>query len=269
VSDSGSQPRLEAKLDTTTDDHTGAVSDHEESPLWSLTLDRPFLVVQFPSLHEVAGWAVIGGGRRQSRTVAWLEVRNADLSAAVDPVAHATHRLEQRGLGEAVGLLTSRRIDRYHESAARSGELRARALATVGLSNALRVGDPPGPLRVGVRPGAPGYGTINVLVAVSARLSEAAAWEAASIATEARTAAVMEANFPSRRSGAVATGTGTDCLVLAWPTAATGTNPPSEAVAFAGKHTPLGHVIGETVFRSVRAGVREWLEENQTGGTHE
>ncbi|HEY0715736.1 MAG TPA: adenosylcobinamide amidohydrolase, partial [Polyangia bacterium] len=228
-------------------------------------------------VHEVAGWAVIHGGRQRTRTVAWLEVRNADLGEDVDPVALAHRRLQERGLGEAVGLLTSRRIDRFHEAAVAHDGLHARSLATVGLSNALRVGDPPGPLRIGIAPGAPGYGTINVLVAVSARLSEAAAWEAMSIATEARTAAVMAAGFPSRRTGAVATGTGTDCIVLAWP-AGHGENEGksggdvdvdggAHAVAFAGKHTPLGHAIGESVFEAVRAGVAAWLDEYQLGGT--
>ncbi|HEY0708982.1 MAG TPA: adenosylcobinamide amidohydrolase, partial [Polyangia bacterium] len=233
--------------------------------LWSVTLDRPFLVVRFPQLHEVASWAVVGGGRRQTRTVAWLEVRNADLAPGVDAITLADRRLQERGLGEAVGLLTSRRIDRHHEHHAICGDVKARALATVGLSNALRVGDSPGPLRVGLHPDAPGYGTINVLAAVSEPLSEEAAWEAMSIAAEARTAAVMEAGFPSRRSGAIATGTGTDCLVVAWPSRA----PESRAApaAFAGKHTALGHVIGETVFHAVRAGVAAWLAENQPGGT--
>jgi adenosylcobinamide amidohydrolase len=145
----------------------------------------------------------------------------------------------------------------------------------VGLSNAVRVGDSPGPL-AGVQ-----VGTINLLCAVSVPLTEAAALEAASIAVEARTAAVLEARHPSRRSGAPATGTGTDCVVLAWPdTVYYGTpkgfrtsrdgapagNPPAPhatiaaPAVFAGKHTALGHVIGRAVGDSVRAGVADWLE---------
>lgn len=255
--------------------------DLAKEPLWSLTLDPPFLVVQFPRPQEVASWAVVGGGRRQARTVAWLEVRNADLPPHVDPVALLRQRLETRGLSGAVGLLTSRRIDRHHQAHATWDGRAVSTLATVGLSNALRVGDEPGPLsgllleRAGRRgpPAAPTgtvadietiepIGTINILVALSAPLTEAAAWEAMSIAAEARTAAVIAAGVESRRSSQIATGTGTDCLVLAWPA-----DSAFEPVAFSGKHTATGHLIGETVFQTVRAGVATWLEENPQGRT--
>ena len=111
--------------------------------------------------------------------------------------------------------------------------------------------------RVGDAPGANAMapvGTINLLCAVSVPLSEEAALEALSIAVEARTAAVLEARHPSRRSGAPATGTGTDCVVLAWP------EPVAPPAVFAGKHTALGHVIGRAVGDCVRAGVADWLE---------
>jgi adenosylcobinamide amidohydrolase len=220
----------------------------EASP--RLELRPPWLVVRFPDEREVLSWAVVGGGRRRAPAVAWLEVKNADLPPGVDPRALLAERLAERGLGEAVGLLTSRRIERFEQTRACAGEVSAAVVATVGLGNALAVGDPPGA-------GAPA-GTINILCALSTALSEEAALEALSIAAEARTAAVREAALPSRRSGRPATGTGTDCVVLAWP-------PPGRdrPALYAGKHTEIGHVIGAAVGEAVRRGVAAWREEQR------
>ena len=208
------------------------------------------LVARFPAPMQVASWAIWNGGRRRAPAVAWVAVSNAELPVAVDPRALCERRLRAAGLEAAVGLLTSGQLARHRRAGADAEGVAARALATVGLSNALRVGDTPGPL-AGAR-----IGTINLLCAVSVPLTEEAALEAASIAVEARTAAVLEARHPSRRSGAPATGTGTDCLVLAWPDPVPGQAP----VAFAGKHTALGHVVGQAVGDCVRAGVADWLE---------
>ena len=119
-------------------------------------------------------------------------------------------------------------------------------VATVGLGNALRAGDPPGP--------AARIGTINLLCQVGVPLREEALVEALSIAAEARTLAVREAGVPSRMSGAPATGTGTDCIVIAAPERPDGAR-------YAGKHTGLGHVIGAAVHDAVARGAAAWLAE--------
>jgi adenosylcobinamide amidohydrolase len=209
------------------------------------------LVARFAGDREVLSWAIWRGGRRQAAAVAWVEVKNADLPLGVDPRQVLGQRLEAAGLAEAVGFLTSRRLDRFEEAEVSHGGVSARALATVGLSNAVRVGDEPGPLGAAVP-----VGTINILCEVSAPLTEEAALEALSLAIEARTAAVVEAGFPSRRGGQLATGTGTDCVALAWPAGAL-------SLEYAGKHTALGHVVGRSVYGAVRAGVRAWLQEQQ------
>jgi adenosylcobinamide amidohydrolase len=211
------------------------------------------LVARFAGERELLSWAIWRGGRRSAAAVAWVEVSNAELPVGLDPRRLLGQRLGAEGLAEAVGFLTSRRLDRFEQAEVNHHGVSARALATVGLSNALRVGDAPGPLAAAVP-----VGTINVLCELSAPLTEEAALEALSLAVEARTAAVLEAGFPSRRSGQPATGTGTDCLALAWPAGA----PERE---YAGKHTAVGHVAGRSVYDAVRAGVRAWLQEQPQG----
>src|SRR6185369_3977681 len=107
----------------------------------------------------------------------------------VDAKAFFERRMREASLEGAVGLMTSRRLDAYVDVRCEWGGVSARAVATVGLGNALRAGDPPG--------AAGRIGTINVLCQLSVGLGEEALVEAAAIAVEARTVAVLESGVTS------------------------------------------------------------------------
>lgn len=206
---------------------------------------QKMVVAALDGPHRVLSWAVCGGGMTIASAVVWTYFRNTDLPIGADPVALLRARLVQAGLPGAVGMMTSRNLDHVHTASVEVDGVQAEAVATVGLSNALRVGDPPGR---GV------VGTINLLVRLSTPLSPAAMVEAISIATEARTAAVTAAGWPSRRTGHIATGTGTDCIVIAAPLG-------EPAQAWCGKHTAEGSAIGQSTLTVIDAGVRTWLTQ--------
>jgi len=209
-----------------------------------------WLVVRFAAAHATASWAIVGGGLGETCAVAWLQVADAELGPGVDPAALLRDRLAARGLTGAVGLMTSRRLDRYADVTVRHGALAARCVATVGLGNALRAGDPPGPARLG---------TINLVCRSSAALTTEARLEALALAAEARALAVREAGVPSTRTGLPASGTGTDCIVIAAPAA-------GHAAAYAGKHTAIGHAIGAAVYEAIRRGVAHSRRDAPAGG---
>lgn len=210
-----------------------------------------WLVVTFGATVRACSWAIIGGGLVDTRHVAWLEVRDGDLRPPIDPHALLADGLRAENIADAVGLMTSRRVSSYADVSITCGGVHARSIATVGLGNALRAGDPAG---VAGR-----IGTINVLVHVDAPLTDAALLEASAIATEAKTAVVLEAGVRSRRSGRPATGTGTDCTVVTCATRALSTS--TARVRYAGKHTSIGEAIGAAVERAVGEGVARWLAE--------
>jgi adenosylcobinamide amidohydrolase len=226
------------------------MSERAAVPGLTLTRAPGWLVARFAVDHVVASWAVVGGGLRAARAVAWLQVANGDLPPEVDATAFLRDRLAEAGLAGAVGLLTTRRLDSYLDVTAEHDEATARCIATVGMGNALRAGDPPGLSR---------FGTINLLCQVSTPLSLEARLEALALAAEARALAVREAVIPSTRTGRPASGTGTDCIVIAAPA-------DGPAAAYAGKHTAIGHVIGAAVYeatqRGIADGLREWAERN-------
>src|SRR5579859_7850568 len=208
-----------------------------------LLIDRRMLVVQLGGPHEVLSWALVCGGRRRASVVVWREVRPDELSPEVDAKRILEVSLSEIGLDDAVGLLTARALTTFEEVTHRDGSLAARCIATVGLGNALAAGDPPGL--------AAAVGTINILCQVSCGMSEEALVEAVALVAEARTAAVLEAKVPSGRSARPATGTGTDCIVVAAPVS-------DDVEAYVGKHTRIGALIGGSVRTAIARGAARW-----------
>lgn len=91
-------------------------------------------------------------------------------------------------------------------------------------------------------------GTINTMLFISQPLTEAAITRAIMTATEAKGAALQELAINSRYSDGLATGTGTDQIIISAP------NPPTDQyrLTWAGKHSKLGELIGTTVKEAVK-----------------
>ncbi len=213
-------------------------------------VERPgFVVAELGARHEVAGWAVVGGGLGCASRVVWHGVKNEDLARDVDPAGLLRARMVEAGLVDAVGMMTSRTPLTHHRADAERDGVAATAIVTAGMSNALSVGDPAGC--------GPAAGTINVLCRVSAALTAPAMLEALAIVVEARTAAVLEHALPSIRTGAIATGTGTDCVTVA----AIVPRQEGERSPYAGKHTAIGEVVGRATLLATRAAVARWRED--------
>ncbi|MBF9029381.1 adenosylcobinamide amidohydrolase [Rhodobacterales bacterium HKCCE3408] len=201
-------------------------------------LDRPWLRVDLGRPHRVLSFAPHNPGFVVARHVLWREVRDADLVPGFDALGWLSAQCGP----EDVAMLTSRDLGRFRLETAVSGQVRADCLATVGLSNAERVG---------TRQAAPGIGTVNILVALDTGLTDAALIEAMTIVAEARTAAIIDhgRDLPTGR----ATGTGTDCIAVACP--------PGGDLPHAGLHTETGEAIGRATYDAVAAGARDWMAE--------
>ncbi|NKX29445.1 adenosylcobinamide amidohydrolase [Rhodobacteraceae bacterium R_SAG6] len=208
-------------------------------------LDRPWLRFDLGQPHQVLSWAVNRPGMVMAQHILWREVRNSDLPKDLDVTEWFATDLQAHSAQDTVAFLTSRDVRRYTQVQSEVGGITAHAVATVGLSNAERIGHRMDYSRRN-------WGTINIAVQVSCGLTPTALIEAMSIATQARTAAVMDAKFALPIG--VATGTGTDCIAVAAP---------EGQEAYAGLHTALGEVIGHSVYTATLKGAREWINERQ------
>ncbi|MDX1786310.1 MAG: adenosylcobinamide amidohydrolase [Roseovarius sp.] len=207
----------------------------------ALTLDRPWLDFDLGAPMQVLSWAPNRAGLVTARHILWREVRNADLPPELDVTEWFSAELATRGASQAVAFLTSRDVTRHHDCTVQVGDVTARAVATVGLSNAERIGHR-------VDRSGHDWGTINIAVRLGTGLTHAAMLEAISIAAQARTTAVIEAghHLPT----GVATGTGTDCIAVAAP---------AGAAIHAGLHTQIGEAVGRAAYMAVSAGTSEWM----------
>ncbi len=218
-----------------------------------LHLARPWLEIDLGAPHRVLSWSLSAPGFTHASHILWREVRNADLPPDMDVRGWLRDRLRERGRTDAVAMLTSRDLDAYETARATVGGVTATCVATVGLSNAERVG-----ARVDRRDkdwrdkdwGDKDWGTINLAVCLDAGLGDGALLETLSIATQARTAAVMDVGY--RLPTGIATGTGTDCIAVAAP---------AGNAAFAGLHTPPGEAVGRAVYDAIHQGAQVWMNE--------
>ncbi|MCZ4353587.1 adenosylcobinamide amidohydrolase [Roseovarius aestuarii] len=206
-----------------------------------LCVMRPWLEFDLGGPMSVLSWAINRPGRVTASRILWREVRNADLPEDLDVDQWLRGELRARDALDAVVFLTSRDITCYHSATAQVDDVMAQAVATVGLSNAERIGH-----RID-RTGHD-WGTINVALRLNTPLSEAAQLETLSLAVAARTAAVMDAQYALPTG--IATGTGTDCIAVAVP---------DGQARYAGQHTPIGEAAGRAVYDAVSKGATEWM----------
>jgi adenosylcobinamide hydrolase len=122
---------------------------------------------------------------------------------------------------------------------------------TVGVSNAVRAGEPNGAAECEPEFSAPG--TINIILVTNARLAIPAMVGAVQVATESKAATLLAESVPTWTGGQGATGTGTDAIVIV--------NGESPALRYSGTHTKMGELIGRVVARGVLSGLlryRQW-----------
>lgn len=219
-----------------------------------LHLSSPWLDFDLGAEMPVLSFAPHRGGFARARRILWREVRNEDLAEDFDALHWLGTELAGRDATDAVCFLTSRRLAAHRVAEAVEGGVGATAVVTAGLSNAERIGSrlP----QTWLEPAPQDYGTINIAVRLSCPLAPTALIEAITLAAEARTAAVLDADVTL--PGGKATGTGTDCIAVAAP----GGDTP-----FAGKHTAAGHALGRAVYEATLQAVTEWADEARHWGT--
>ena len=213
----------------------------------SLTMDNDTFWVVSESPLQVLSSSVIGGDMRETRHI--MSVRVPDDPdqrelALRRPRAYLRERAQALGNKEpVVGLITTLDHDRLQVATHSEGDIKVTALATVGLTHL----SAPGRHNV-VYTGEDRAGTINLVVLADARLSMEAEVRAATLATEAKTLALFEAEAKTG-DGTVATGTSMDTIIIA----STGRG---RFFRYSGTSTLLGHLIGRAVYDVVAAGIK-------------
>ena len=209
----------------------------ERLPIEGLYLRRSDLSLHLRSEKPIAvlSSSVVGADLTQVRHIINMHVGKDDNSQT--PWKELAVMAHELGIREPfIGLITAARLDRAQVIVEQGPETTAVAIVTVGLAH---------PVSAGVtEAGYIGTGTINIILAVNARLSPAARVNAVITATEAKTLALVEAGIRSPE-GVLASGTGTDAIVIA--TAECGPE-----IEYAGPVSPAGSLIARAVRRAIK-----------------
>lgn len=213
------------------------------------------LLIQFQPAQRVLSSAVLGGGfcdasfilNHYVRKDVFVDLEDLRSEFRKRPANYIQNLVQQLGLtGQGVGLMTAVNIPKKLVVLRQDfKDLWVEGFFTVGVGNAVRAGDPATYME---EDDAHPVGTINVILITSARLSDSAMVEAAQVATEAKTAILVESGVRSTVSSKPVTGTGTDCTAVA-----SGHGRP---VQYSGTHTKMGELIGRVVSEGIVEGLR-------------
>lgn len=162
--------------------------------------------------------------------------------------------------GDCVGLMTAVPMKQLVTSRESGNGIWVECFATVGVTNAVRAGEPP--RRAAGQTADRTPGTINLILITNACLAASALVCAVQVATESKTGLLRDHAVPSWTGRPGATGTGTDAVVVAC--ALRGQGPWR---SYAGTHTDIGSMIGRVTADCLSQGLAratQWTPQRRT-----
>ncbi|MFM8551742.1 MAG: adenosylcobinamide amidohydrolase [Nitrospiraceae bacterium] len=226
------------------------------------------LVIDFGKRLKVLSSAPCRGGLVRARYVLNHQVPANPVAVPrasvgctwADPAKYMKHIASGLGVsGDLVGLMTAVPLAQLVALREEADGLWVEGLITVGVTNAVRAGEPVARAARGQRRTP---GTINIILVTNARLADSAMVGAVQVVTESKAAALLEAGVPSWTGRPGATGTGTDAVVIAC-----GSGREGPRLRYSGTHTKLGELIGRLVMSGLRDGLKRskrWAKLRQT-----
>lgn len=194
--------------------------------------------------------AIHNGGLKKTKVIVNTQVTKeyGDSLLHDDPEAFIQLSYRKLGLAEDfVGMITFARVEDFSLVSKRDGDLAVSVIATAGCTHAESAGE-----EITLQEIA---GTINIMVLIDGNPIDSCLASCIITATEAKTAALRELDVRSRYSGAEATGTITDAMVVA----KTGCG---ADVVYSGPASMLGQMVGWCT----RKAVKEAVEKGKVGG---
>lgn len=223
------------------------------------------LIIDLKRLYRTISSAPRGGGIVRARSILNHQVpanpANSGRPAPMrwsDPARHLGRlAVGVKARRPVVGLMTAVPMKQLVIDREQSGLIWIQCFCTVGVTNAVRAGESPRPRGSDRK----NVGTINIILITNATLTTAALVGAVQVATESKTGTLIENNVRSvARNASLATGTGTDAVVIA--SSLEGVH----RLAYSGTHTVIGAMIGRVVSRCVRVGLmrsNHWFQSGE------
>lgn len=228
------------------------------------------LLIDLGTPMRILSSAPCGGGWRVARYILNQQVEANPISsqngvhaerpritAHVSPSRLLAGVARQLGVQEpVVGLMTAVPMTQLVTSRRKTRRWWVECFATVGVTNAVRAGEP---ALLADRSRDLDPGTINLIIVTNVCLSPSAMVGASQVVTESKTGILRDHGVPSWTGQPGATGTGTDAVVVACRRQGAG-----DRLMYSGTHTEIGAMIGQVVSECMRQGLaraRRWTRQ--------
>ena len=207
------------------------------------------IVVKFSGRRKVISNSPVNGGKRDDLTA----VFNNDCTngTAIDASGYAryiSHLSCDLSLdpNTTAGMITAAQMENASIKTVSYKDISVTAIVTGSIeTNGGRVGDPASWDEL-INKKYIEQGTINIMLFINTNLTDGALTRAITTCTEAKTAALQELLAPSRYSRGLATGSGTDSVIIVC-------NSESHiTLTDTGNHVKLGECIGKVIITSVK-----------------
>lgn len=212
----------------------------------SLQQTQDHIHIEFTELHKVLSSGVLNGGFASASHLLNIKVPKESTINEPPSLTLSNYCKHQGWKGTSVGMMTAASMKSLRIGKVTEQGIDIVVVVTSGLSNARRVGDYAEYRKMTEESSE--VGTINIVVLTSATLTDAASVEAVLMITEAKVAALQEAEIMSPISNKMATGTGTDSVAVV-----SGKGP--ELINYCGKHVVFGEILGRLVKDTVTASI--------------
>ena len=225
---------------------------------WHQVIGRT-LVIHLGGRRRVLSSAPQGGGFRCASHILNHQVDvNPNMNGRFpDPARYLRKLVSQLSIGcHTVGLMTAVPMTQLVTSRVTAGILWVECFATVGVTNGVRAGEWPLHSARRKETHSTRVGTINLILITNGSLSTSAMVGAVQVATEAKTGVLRDHTVPSWKGRDLATGTGTDAVVIACRLRGEG-----PLHTYSGTHTIMGALVGRAVSNCVSRGLaiaRKW-----------
>jgi len=222
------------------------------------------LVINLGGRRRVLSSAPQGGGFRAASHIINHHVdANPSMNGHFpDPARYLRKLASQLSIGyHTVGLMSAVPLTQLVTSRVSAGGLWVECFATVGITNAVRAGEWPLHSTHRKKSHLGRVGTINLILVTNGSLSTSAMVGAVQVATETKTGALRDYTIPSWNGKDLATGTGTDAVVIACRVRGEG-----PLHIYSGTHTIMGALVGRAVSDCVSRGLakaRKWPETHR------
>jgi len=215
---------------------------------YKLVGKRIFLLTSQRPLRVLSS-AVMGNELKVARHILNYTVdTNYDCSHPLEKLINVRNNLSLED--DVVGMMTAVWVEDTALDFQKIDELAVAAFCTAGVSNRAAAGLSLEVISKNYKPG-----TINSIVLIDGNLTPAAMVNSVITATEAKVRALYEYGL-RLDDGKIVTGTTSDAITIA----CTGNG---AEIKYAGTATPLGFLIGKTVYNAVQAGLDKYFKKKK------